>query len=77
MFIFQSRNALFTPTGIYGHFQPKSTPTPPLGAGYPIHPDVKLKKLPFYDHLGELLKPSSLCKYFQFLWELLFHVQLI
>ncbi|KAK0177680.1 hypothetical protein PV328_001709 [Microctonus aethiopoides] len=27
---------------------------------YPIHPDVRLKKLPFYDLLGELLKPSSL-----------------
>ncbi|XP_063876319.1 E3 SUMO-protein ligase PIAS2-like isoform X9 [Scylla paramamosain] len=27
---------------------------------YPINPDVKLKKLPFYDILGELLKPSSL-----------------
>lgn len=28
--------------------------------GYPVHPDVRLKKLPFYDLLGELLKPSSL-----------------
>ncbi|XP_015125936.1 E3 SUMO-protein ligase PIAS3 [Diachasma alloeum] len=27
---------------------------------YPVHPDVRLKKLPFYDLLGELLKPSSL-----------------
>lgn len=27
---------------------------------YPIHPDVRLKKLPFYDLLGEILKPSSL-----------------
>ncbi|XP_015593606.1 E3 SUMO-protein ligase PIAS2 isoform X3 [Cephus cinctus] len=27
---------------------------------YPVHPDVKLKKLPFFDMLGELLKPSSL-----------------
>jgi hypothetical protein len=27
---------------------------------YPINPDVKLKKLPFYDILAELLKPSSL-----------------
>ncbi|XP_012261053.1 E3 SUMO-protein ligase PIAS1-like isoform X2 [Athalia rosae] len=27
---------------------------------YPVHPDVKLKKLPFFDLLGELLKPSSL-----------------
>ncbi|XP_047738926.1 E3 SUMO-protein ligase PIAS2-like [Hyalella azteca] len=29
-------------------------------ANYPINPDVKLKKLPFYDILAELLKPSSL-----------------
>ncbi|XP_033227124.1 E3 SUMO-protein ligase PIAS3 isoform X2 [Belonocnema kinseyi] len=27
---------------------------------YPVHPDVKFKKLPFFDLLGELLKPSSL-----------------
>ncbi|XP_068220709.1 E3 SUMO-protein ligase PIAS2 isoform X5 [Palaemon carinicauda] len=32
----------------------------PLNSSYPINPDVKLKKLPFYDMLGELLKPSSL-----------------
>ncbi|XP_071516827.1 E3 SUMO-protein ligase PIAS4-like isoform X8 [Panulirus ornatus] len=29
-------------------------------SSYPINPDVKLKKLPFYDILAELLKPSSL-----------------
>lgn len=29
-------------------------------SSYPINPDVKLKRLPFYDILGELLKPSSL-----------------
>ena len=28
----------------------------------PVHPDVRLKRLPFYDVLGELLKPSSLGK---------------
>ncbi|XP_051171232.1 E3 SUMO-protein ligase PIAS1 isoform X2 [Leptopilina boulardi] len=27
---------------------------------YPVHPDVKFRKLPFFDLLGELLKPSSL-----------------
>lgn len=31
-----------------------------LTASYPINPDVKLKKLPFYDILAELLKPASL-----------------
>ncbi|KAK7083252.1 E3 SUMO-protein ligase pias1 [Halocaridina rubra] len=29
-------------------------------SNYPINPDVRMKKLPFYDILGELLKPSSL-----------------
>ncbi|XP_014218502.1 E3 SUMO-protein ligase PIAS2 isoform X2 [Copidosoma floridanum] len=29
-------------------------------AQYPVHPDVKFKRLPFFDMLGELLKPSSL-----------------
>lgn len=27
---------------------------------YPVHPDVKLKRLPFYDLLAELIKPSTL-----------------
>lgn len=27
---------------------------------YPVHPDVRLRRLPFFDMLGELLKPSSL-----------------
>ncbi|XP_068981333.1 E3 SUMO-protein ligase PIAS2 isoform X4 [Bombus flavifrons] len=27
---------------------------------YPVHPDVRLRKLPFFDLLAELLKPSSL-----------------
>ncbi|CAH1098554.1 unnamed protein product [Psylliodes chrysocephalus] len=27
---------------------------------YPIHPDVKFRRLPFYDVLADLLKPSSL-----------------
>ncbi|XP_022237384.1 E3 SUMO-protein ligase PIAS2-like isoform X2 [Limulus polyphemus] len=29
-------------------------------AKYPLHPDVRLKPLPFYDVLAELLRPSSL-----------------
>ena len=28
----------------------------------PVHPDVRFKRLPFYDVLAELLKPSSLGK---------------
>lgn len=27
---------------------------------YPVNPDVKLKRLPFYDIISELLKPSTL-----------------
>lgn len=34
---------------------------PPLvPANYPVHPDVKFKRLPFFDVIAELLKPSSL-----------------
>lgn len=32
---------------------------------YPLSPDVQFKKLPFYDVLGELLKPSTLGNYGQ------------
>ncbi|KAK2157803.1 hypothetical protein LSH36_184g04002 [Paralvinella palmiformis] len=35
-----------------------STASPP--SQVPVHPDVRFKRLPFYDILGELLKPSSL-----------------
>lgn len=35
---------------------PDATPNP----GYPIHPDVKLKKLAFFDVLATLLKPATL-----------------
>lgn len=53
-----------------GYFHPK-THTPPIDNlavratmpnNLPIHPDVQLKKLPFYDQMGELLKPSTLSK---------------
>ncbi|KAL5005508.1 hypothetical protein ScPMuIL_018964 [Solemya velum] len=33
---------------------------PDSGSNIPVHPDVKLKRLPFYDIQGELLKPTSL-----------------
>lgn len=32
----------------------------PVSTGIPVHPDVRFKRLPFYDVLGELLKPTSL-----------------
>lgn len=40
---------------------PSSIPAGVPGS-YPIHPDVRLKKLPFYEMMGELLKPSTLSK---------------
>ncbi|KAH9635826.1 hypothetical protein HF086_002386 [Spodoptera exigua] len=38
---------------------PSPSPTAPL-APFPVHPDVKFKKLPFYDVLAELMKPSTM-----------------
>ncbi|XP_030032288.1 E3 SUMO-protein ligase PIAS2 isoform X2 [Manduca sexta] len=35
------------------------SPTAPL-TPFPVHPDVKFKKLPFYDVLAELMKPSTM-----------------
>lgn len=40
---------------------------PDNGNNIPVHPDVKLKRLPFYDIQGELLKPTSLGKT-RFFW---------
>lgn len=37
----------------YPQYQPKIN-------NFPIHPDVMFKRLPFYDQLAELVKPSSL-----------------
>ncbi|XP_011142415.1 E3 SUMO-protein ligase PIAS3 isoform X2 [Harpegnathos saltator] len=47
----------------YSPYPPKVLPSPlqmQPTTQYPVHPDVRLKKLPFFDLLGELLKPSSL-----------------
>ncbi|XP_014487443.1 PREDICTED: E3 SUMO-protein ligase PIAS2 isoform X5 [Dinoponera quadriceps] len=47
----------------YSPYPPKVLPSPlqmQPATQYPVHPDVRLKKLPFFDLLGELLKPSSL-----------------
>lgn len=48
-------------SSIYHHpsYQAKASPPVPYNS-YPVHPDVKLKRLPFFDMLGELLKPSTL-----------------
>ena len=51
------------------HQLPSPLNPPPIPQ-QPIHPDVKYKHLPFYDSLGELLKPTGLSKYKQcrFVW---------
>ncbi|XP_044744870.1 E3 SUMO-protein ligase PIAS2 isoform X2 [Coccinella septempunctata] len=44
-------------------YAPQYTQRPQQGiinANYPIHPDVKFKRLPFFDVISELLKPSTL-----------------
>ncbi|XP_063367096.1 E3 SUMO-protein ligase PIAS2 [Cydia amplana] len=38
---------------------PSPSPTAPLPP-YPVHPDVKFKKLPFYDVMAELMKPTTM-----------------
>jgi hypothetical protein len=47
------------PTSMY-QYQPKASPPASAASRYPVHPDVRLKRLPFFDMMGELLKPSSL-----------------
>ncbi|EEB14903.1 sumo ligase, putative, partial [Pediculus humanus corporis] len=51
------------PSGVYHHQYPttqakQNSPIHP--SHFPVHPDVKLKKLPFYEVSAELIKPSSL-----------------
>ena len=40
--------------------QPTAFPPSSASSTSPIHPDVRLKRLPFYDTMAELLQPSSL-----------------
>lgn len=47
----------------YPQYQPPLQQRPQqsvLQSNYPIHPDVKFRRLPFYDILSDLLKPSTL-----------------
>ncbi len=49
--------------GVSGHMGYGSSNVVPQTHSHnsiPIHPDVRFKHLPFYDKLGELIKPSSL-----------------
>ncbi|XP_048024445.1 E3 SUMO-protein ligase PIAS1 isoform X3 [Chanodichthys erythropterus] len=64
--------ASLTQLGFDGHGSPSLLPVALLGpkhelglphlpsALHPVHPDVKLQRLPFYDVLDELIKPTSL-----------------
>ncbi|KAF5269801.1 hypothetical protein FQR65_LT05847 [Abscondita terminalis] len=42
----------------YQHFAHKQQNV--INNSYPVHPDVKFKRLPFFDVIADLLKPSSL-----------------
>jgi hypothetical protein len=54
-----------------GYYTDKNAKEMPVTLGtmvnsIPIHPDVKMKKLPFYDVINELIKPSTLSKLLNF-----------
>ncbi|XP_073953436.1 E3 SUMO-protein ligase Su(var)2-10 isoform X1 [Choristoneura fumiferana] len=61
------QNAMFASSMYHGYGgaaaslapMPTPSPTAPLPP-FPVHPDVKFKKLPFYDVLAELMKPSTM-----------------
>jgi hypothetical protein len=60
----QSRSDYYgsMPRGLGLDYAPKSYQSMPSSVPlpYPVYPDVTFKGLPFYDILGDLLKPSSL-----------------
>jgi len=47
---------------VHGSNTGSSPLTVPADRLMPVHPDVRLKPLPFYDMHAELLKPSTLCE---------------
>ncbi|KAL0281288.1 UNVERIFIED_CONTAM: hypothetical protein PYX00_002321 [Menopon gallinae] len=56
----QDRAADVYNSSIYQHSYALKPNSQMRASHYPVHPDVKLKKLPFYEVAAELLKPSSL-----------------
>ncbi|XP_066262214.1 E3 SUMO-protein ligase PIAS2 isoform X2 [Euwallacea similis] len=45
------------------YYQPQYASTkqsPVMSSNFPVHPDVRFKRLPFYDILADLIKPSTL-----------------
>ncbi|XP_042232113.1 E3 SUMO-protein ligase PIAS3-like isoform X2 [Homarus americanus] len=57
---YSTSSSQVAPTGISTAVGYSTLTSNSHNSSYPINPDVKLKKLPFYDIQGELLKPSSL-----------------
>jgi hypothetical protein len=57
------------PNNMY-QYQPKASPPASAASNYPVHPDVRLKRLPFFDLMGELLKPSSLGMKTAYCWSI-------
>jgi hypothetical protein len=47
------------PNDMY-QYQPKASPPASVESTYPVNPDVRLKCLPLFELMGELLKPSCL-----------------
>jgi len=56
----QGRNPFTSGINYPGTFPSKSSSTLTSQSTFPINPDVKLKRLPFFDNSAELLRPSSL-----------------
>ncbi|XP_077298085.1 uncharacterized protein LOC143919578 [Arctopsyche grandis] len=60
---FHQRLQLQTPMSMSAHYQMlqmlDNSVKSPVNS-YPVHPDVKFKRLPFYDLISELIKPSTL-----------------
>ncbi|KAF2896135.1 hypothetical protein ILUMI_10048 [Ignelater luminosus] len=55
-----SRQAAMYNQNIYQQYQHYQKPQQNVLNNYPVHPDVKFKRLPFFDVIADLLKPSSL-----------------
>ena len=41
-------------------------------SGVPVHPDVRLSRLPFFEHIDDLVRPTSLGKFHRFYFRLSF-----
>jgi len=48
---------------LHGDYSGSASLPVPADRLMPVHPDVRLKHLPFYDVLAEVLKPSTLCEF--------------